>query len=62
MTNISPDEFAKQLITQYYNQFMNDEQINSFIAEGIRSSNFLKERGYSQEWIENLSNEIENLK
>lgn len=40
---------------------MNDEQINSFIAEEIRSSNFPKERGYSQEWVENLSNEIEEL-
>lgn len=61
MTNASnADEFAKQLL-EYSNQFMNDAEINSFIAEGIRSASFLKVRGYSDEFISNLADEIENL-
>jgi hypothetical protein len=61
MSNCSPDEFAKQLIEHYYSQSLNDKQVNSFIAQEIRLSNFLKQKGYSNDWIENLADEIENL-
>ena len=59
MTNLSDaDKLAKQLCSA---QSMNDKEINSFIAEQIRSADFLKVRGFSDEFISNLADEIKNL-
>ena len=60
MNATNPDEFAKELM-EYHSQFMSDKEVNSFIAEQIRSVNLSKLTGFSEEFFANLADEIEEL-
>ena len=60
MNATNPDEFAKELM-EYSSQFMSDKEVNSFIADQIRSVNLSKLTGFSEKFFTNLANEIEEL-